>query len=336
MKLYRLRSSVLLLVIALVPSVQAQVPPEVQITGRIARADKGTPIDGALVQLFPWGDIGGNPRTAKTDNSGEYYFQGLKPGNYMISASADGFVSAEYRRDASLEGAMLKVDTSTQLQGIDLRLTPEAVIRGVVIDMEGRPVGQGVSVAAVRRETGEDGSERLVPISDGLTGEVGQFALKKLPAGSYFVCVDGPSGHELHPDPGGWYQESWYGDKPSEKGALLVSLKEAGEQNGIRIRVQRETRHKVIIWPSGLESGPAANSYDLNFSLLERDTLCMRQPDGSYMIPDIPAGHFTLVSEVWSRSKFEGRKETSFDIIDGNVNLHIDLADLGKIENSVQ
>jgi hypothetical protein len=336
MKLYQLRFSVLLFAVALVSSVQAQMPPEAQVAGRVVRADNSAPINGAILQLYPGDFIAGRPRTAKTDNSGEYYFQGLKPGNYMVMASADGFVSAEYRRDASLEGAMLKVDRSTQLRGIDLRLTAEAVIRGAVIDMEGRPVGPGVSVAAVRRETREDGSERLLPVSNGVTGEAGQFALKKLPAGSYFVCVDGPSGYELHPDPGGWYQERWYGDKPSEKGALLVSLKEAGEQDGLRIRVQRETRYKVIIWPSGLESDPAANSYETTFSLLERDTVCIKQPDGSCVIRDVPAGYFTLVSEVWSRSKYVGRKETNFSIMAEDVNLHINLAGLGKTENSVQ
>jgi hypothetical protein len=336
MKVHQLRFSVLLFVVALVSSVQSQVQPKAQIAGRVVRADNGAPIEGAILQIYPGGPIAGRLQTAKTDSNGEYYFQGLKPDSYEIVAEADGFVTEGYARDSSLLGGMLRVDVLTRLRGIDLRLTPEAVIRGAVIDMEGEPVGLGVFVTAVRRETRGDGLERLSPVADGSTDKAGHFALKKLPAGTYFICVDGPSGHELHPDPGGWYQERWYGDKPSEKGALQVSLKESGEQDGIQIRVQRETRYKVIVWPSSLERDPAGNSDEPVFSLLERDTGCLTQPNGSYVIENVPAGHFTLVSEVWARSKFKGRKETSFDITDGDVNLHINLAGLGKIEDSAQ
>jgi hypothetical protein len=329
MKLYE-RRFFALFVVALVLNLRAQVPPDAQIAGRVVRADNGAPIKGAIVGLSPWGGFAGNPRTVRTDDNGEYYFQGLKSSSYTIGAGADGFVAAEYQRDESLASGMLKVDAATRLRGVDFRLIREAVIRGVVIDMEGRHIGPGVSVMAVRKEKREDGADRLSPVSEDYTDAAGHFALKKLPAGSYFVCVDG---FWARPSLGGWYRETWYGDKPSEKGALQVSLKEGDEQDGIRIKVERETRYKVIVWPSGLEPDPAANSYDLNFSLLERDTICMKQPDGSYVIPDIPAGHFTLVSEVWSRSKYEGRKETNFDIVDGDVNLHINLAGLGEIKN---
>jgi uncharacterized protein YegP (UPF0339 family) len=337
MKLSHRRYSVLLLVIALDFNLQAQVsPPDAQISGRVIRADNSVPIEGAIVALSCWGFISGNPQTVKTDNNGEYHFQNLKSGNYSISASADGFVSAEYRRDASLDGGILTVDGTTRMREVDLSLIREAVIRGMVIDTERRPVGSGVFVAAVRWETRDNGLKRLSPVSIGYTNATGHFALKKLPAGKYFVCVDGPSGYEVHPDPGGWYKASWYGDTPTEKGALQVSLKEGGEQDGIQIKVERETRYKVIIWPSGLEPDPAAKSYDLNFSLLERDIVCMKQSDGSYVIPNIPAGHFTLVSEVWLRSKYGGRKETNFDIEDGDVTMHINLEGLGEIENTVK
>jgi len=324
----------LLFVAALVPNLRAQAPPpDAQIAGRVVRADTGAPIEGATVALSLWDAMPGNPRTVKTNRNGEYYFQGLKPGSYSIQATADGFVWVEYRRDASLVGGMLKVDSSTRLRGVEVSLTREAVIRGQLIDIEGRPVGSGVFVAAVRWETREDGSKRLSPVSENYTDSAGHFALRKLPAGSYFVCVDG---FWARPSPGGWYHETWYGNKPSERGALQVSLREGDKQVGIEIKVTRETRYKVIIWPSGSESNPGSKGYDLHFSMLERDTVCMKQPDGSYVISDIPEGHFTLVSEVWLGPQFEGRKETKFNVLDRDVTLHINLAGHGEIENIVK
>src|ERR1017187_9952787 len=168
------RVSVLLLMVVLGLSIRAQIPPpQAQIAGRVVRADNGAPIEGAILELWPWGGIAGNTQKAKTDSNGEYYYQGLKARDYMITTSAEEFVNSGYQRDTALDGARISVDNSTRLRGIDIRMTPEAVIRGVVIDVEGRPAGPGVSVAAVRLETRENGSERLMPVSDGLTDEAG-------------------------------------------------------------------------------------------------------------------------------------------------------------------
>jgi hypothetical protein len=69
-------------------------------------------------------------------------------GSYSITASADGFVSQDYNRDATPEGAFLRVDSSTRIQGIDFHLAHEAVISGAVVDEAGKPV-VNVPVTAV-------------------------------------------------------------------------------------------------------------------------------------------------------------------------------------------
>ncbi len=311
------------------------MPPEAQIAGRVVRADTNAPIDGAIVALSPWGGIAGNPQTAKTDHNGYYYFQELKPSSYSIGAGADGFVGAEYRRDASLLGGELNLDTSTRFRGIDLRLRREAVIRGSVIDIQGKPVGSGVFVAAVGRDMRAAGSKGLSPISNDYTDKSGRFALRKLPSGSYFVCADGPSGYDgSPPDPGGWYKESWYGDKPSAKGALQVTLKEGGKIDGIEIRVAREKRYRVIVWPKGPQDGSTAESYD--FDLLQRDAWEVRHTDGSYVIPNIPPGYYTLVIHAVSRGHYIARAERHFDVVDRDVTLRVNVTDTAENAGSAK
>jgi len=330
MKPYKLRFCVLplLLAIASVSNVHAQVPPDAQIAGRIVRADKGTPIEGATVSLSPWGGLAGIPWNVKSDHNGEYYFEGLKSGGYSVQASAEGFVWTGYQRDSSLAGGVLKVDLSTRLRGVDLRLRREAVIRGRLIDTEGKPVGSGVFVAAVGRESREDGSKRLSPVSEDYTDANGNFALNKLLPGSYFVCVDGPTGYGPHPDPGGWYKESWYGDKPSAKGALQITLKEGGKQDGIEIRVIREKRYRVIVWPKGPQGNIATDNYD--FDLSPRESWEVDHKDGSYVIPNIPPGHYTLVIHAMSGGPYIAQAEKQFDVVDRDVTLRVDVKEAVK------
>ena len=137
--------------------------PEPQIAGRVVRADNGLPIEGAAIELEPAFAVqsNGQLQTALADSHGQYRFlQGVKDGTYIIRVSAEGFVSQTYSRDETLEGKFQPVNVSTRLRDVDFRLKREAVIRGVVTEAEGKPAGAGISVAAVRKEKRENGSDR--------------------------------------------------------------------------------------------------------------------------------------------------------------------------------
>src|ERR1700677_2663080 len=120
----------------------------------------------------------------------------------------------------------------------------------------------------------------------------GQFVLKKLPAGTYLVSVNGPAGYGANPDKGGWYHETWYPQAQSWKEAEPITLKEGDERNGLEISVERERRYRIIIWPSGPEGGPKPDDYEIH--LEHRNFGCERDADGSYVIPGIPPGHYAL------------------------------------------
>ena len=294
------------------------------------------PIQGATITLLP-PYIAGlfNPQTAKTDGNGEYKFQSVKDDVYTIQASAEGFVTLTYNRDGTLEGGFQKVNASTALLGVDFHLMTEAVIRGLVTDTQGSPVGPGVALAAAaRRKTPNDGVDRFSPVANGVTDREGRFVLKGLPPDSYFVCVNGPAGSGAKPDAGGWYQETWYGDKPSAVGALQISLKEGEERTDIRISVKRESRYQVIVHPNGPQGEPAPDRYDV--VLLARNHTSITQKDGSYLIPDIPPGHYTLVSTAWSGVQYVGQGETDFDVSDADVTVSVQVGGLGEIRGVVE
>src|ERR1035437_7757226 len=120
--------AVMLFVVA--RSLPAQEPPP-RLAGRVTQADNGAPIEGATITLLPPMVPGTlDFQTARTDSNRNYRFEQVRDGAYSITVSADGFVSQDYKRDATRAVSFLRVDSSTSFQGIDFQLVHEAVIRG--------------------------------------------------------------------------------------------------------------------------------------------------------------------------------------------------------------
>ncbi len=312
-------------------SILAQESPP-RLAGRVTQADSGAPIEGATVSLVPPMIMGQlNFQTAKTQSNGDYRFDQVRNGAYSITVSADGFVSQDYNRDATPAGAFLRFDSSTSIQGIDFQLAHEAVIRGLVVDKDGKPVAN-LPVTAVGLQGNDERPGHVGAFAK--TDDLGRFVLRGLPSATYLVCANGPAGYGASSTPTPPYRETWFGGATSREGAIPIGLKGGDERNDLHITVEPEMRHRVIVWPSGPEGGTAPDRYDV---LIEhRSHVSMKQPNGSYVIPDIPPGHYTVVSTAWSRVQYLGQGEESFDVSGSDVTVHVHLGGLGEIAGTVK
>jgi hypothetical protein len=52
-------------------------------------------------------------------------------------------------------------------------------------------------------------------------------------------------------------------------------------------------------------------------------TMSIGNRDGSYTIPDVPPGHYTLVTDAYSRANRLGEVETGFDVTNSDVTLRV-------------
>ena len=313
-----------------------QPSPAMQIRGRVVRSDTGVPLSGARIQLLPPIIAGaGNFQTAISGADGTYGFSGLRDGNYFVNATADGYVPATYQHGPSPEDQIVHVDSASQQDIVDLRLTPEASIQGSIVDSSHKPVEAGVSVAAVRKEVREDGSLRLAPVTSVETDRAGRFTLGRLPPGTYFVCVEGPGGWKLHPNPEArsGYKETWYGATPSIDGAIPLLLHEAQQIAGLQIAVTQEPRFHIIVRPSGPSGDILVDHYDV--VLQGRNHTSSQGNDGSYLIPDIPPGRYTLRSTAWSGVTYVGQGEAEFNVVDADVTVDLAVGGLGSIAGTV-
>ena len=204
-----IRAAVVIFV--LVRLVQAQEP-QPKLSGRVTEADSSSPIEGATVTLLPT-EIGGqlNLQTARTNSSGNYRFEKVADGTYSITASADGFVEQDYKRDASPEGAFLAcglIDKHSRH-----RLPTGARRR----DSRHCHRWRRQAVTAVRQEKAANESGHLPILYASRTDSSGQFVLKGLPAATYLVCANGPRGYGAFSKAGASYRETWYGDTASSE-----------------------------------------------------------------------------------------------------------------------
>jgi protocatechuate 3,4-dioxygenase beta subunit len=122
------------------PFVRVAKPPAkpASIGGRVTHKRDGSPLAGAVVSVGR-ADLGGiigmdgPPLVAICDASGTWLVPALPPGQYVVSATAAGFVPASSPR--------LAIASGEQRSGVDLALeNGGTVVRGTVSDIGGGPI----------------------------------------------------------------------------------------------------------------------------------------------------------------------------------------------------
>ena len=152
----------------------------VELTGTVSDINGG-PISNVLVRAHFWGsnDSAGAP-IATSDAQGRYKVW-VRVGRQYVTADVDGYASAS-------EGGYAP-------GVIDLKLTPESALAGIVKDERGAPVAG----AAVTLATDED--LFFSQNSDGdITDEQGRFRITRLKPGRYKAVAQDPRGYGMARD----------------------------------------------------------------------------------------------------------------------------------------
>jgi protocatechuate 3,4-dioxygenase beta subunit len=174
------------------------------VTGTVTDSS-GKPIAGALVAISPAGPIQPGPlaadgtiifppgpvQFAKTDTNGQYTFDKVPAGTYVVRASADGFQPAT--------SAPFKVAAGTNTAPtLALTAIPAPVVgtvTGTVTDSLGKPIsGAEVILSPAPANSGGGTSTgdvffRPPAIFVAKTGANGQYTIDQVPAGTYAVSA---------------------------------------------------------------------------------------------------------------------------------------------------
>ncbi len=157
------------------------------IEGRVVNSVTGAPVVQATLMLDQAG--GARPNFVYSDDSGQFAVRNLKPGRFGFLARRFGFIPQQFGttgvvwsgNDPSLLSA------GDHWRNLTLRLMPEGVISGRLLDEQGRPLA-GAS-AVVFKRTYENGEEDWRPAGTAKADDAGGFRVGALFEGLYLLAA---------------------------------------------------------------------------------------------------------------------------------------------------
>jgi carboxypeptidase family protein len=172
------------------------------LEGMVMNASTGEPLGKAALTLrrvdAPPGPPGyGGPSysySATSQASGGFAIAGIEPGKYRLSATRTGFVAVDYgARDYLQPGSTITLEARQRMSGVMLRMTPNGVITGHVVDEDREPVAF-LQVQAMRYRYTQ-GKKQLVSYGGATTNDLGEYRIFGLPPGRYFISVSARRGY---------------------------------------------------------------------------------------------------------------------------------------------
>jgi uncharacterized GH25 family protein len=205
------------------------------IAGQVLHAVAGGPVRKATVVLTATGTS--IRLVADTDAEGRFKFLGLPAGTFKLAVSRAGFLDRSARRPIVLSAGAQITDTV-------IRISPQSVIAGHVLDEEGDPVSN--AQVSIFQQLYRDGRKRWERLNTGnLTNDAGEYRFASLTPGRYLVraITQRPSPdnrYGVHAVM--YYVPAYYPNAPSEAEALPIELSAGAERRGIDVQLSKRAR----------------------------------------------------------------------------------------------
>ncbi len=301
--------------------------------GRVVNSVTGEPVVRA--QILVAGVA--TPRATVSDSSGNWSLSGLRCGQVQFAASRAGFLQGTVG-DPRIGGAFrpMPLSPSSPTHGIVIRMTPQLVITGRVLDPEGDPVFNAQVTVMVARVA--EGKRVFVRSSQGQTNDLGEYRVPMLSAGRYVVCVTAfvlPVQFSGGVAENNGIGDSCYPGLPESRGGMDLP---AGREARVDFTLPRVSMVKVRGTVSGMPKGRS-----ISVSLLKQNggagTGPARQsgvrPDGTFEIPGVSSGTY-LANVDYFEGNLRLTARTQFQVaatdVDGvNLRLVPAMTLLGKV-----
>jgi len=149
------------------------------------------PIAKATVELRPVTSGTSAPYVATTTAEGTFVFARVPAGQYRVTATRPGFVSAEYgQRWPGGAGTPLTLPPGQAVSNVPVPMLQTGAISGTVRDAVGTPIA-AVEVQALKASY-QTGRRVLTPVQIVVTDDRGEYRLFWLTPGTYFVVARHP------------------------------------------------------------------------------------------------------------------------------------------------
>jgi hypothetical protein len=149
------------------------------LRGSVVNVVSGQPVSRALVRLS------GDSRATFTDSEGKFQFNGLPAGSFTLLAEKPGFLGFDW--GGSPSPVLLPINLAPDSPDAVVKLTPESVVFGQVLDEKGEPL-EDFTVALFSRNP-TNGGLFSAPHQRFVTDDQGKFRIAGVYPGSYYLAV---------------------------------------------------------------------------------------------------------------------------------------------------
>lgn len=248
------------------------------LSGTVTNAATGEPIRRAVVHVN-----GPVQLSSFTGPDGRFQFTGIPQGQVFVTAERPGFFDEQSLHPGGYTSLNFGISVGPGTNELHLQLTPEATIRGRVLDPDGEPV-EGLQLQLIAQEI-QEGRKVFQPRASAETDENGTYKMEGVTPGLYFIQTI------VHP----LFSQSWirsvdayppqyYPNSPDLASAQALELK-AGQEAEADFTVHAAPTATI----SGIVSGAPQNGVSISYGNGDG-----QDSDAGYMQLDPATGKFVL------------------------------------------
>lgn len=165
-----------------------------RIAGVLVNAATGEPVRRGVIQAL--NDKARAVASCTTDNDGRFSLDHLAAAKYQLIASKHGFRNQSYDEHDEFASSIV-TGPGQDTTHLNFKLTPNAVLFGVVTDDDGEPV-EKARVMLFRRPKFPGTGERMAQVDAATTDDTGAYEFANLPAGEYLMAVIAEPWYAVH------------------------------------------------------------------------------------------------------------------------------------------
>jgi hypothetical protein len=288
------------------------------IAGTVVDATTEQPLRGAQVsaRVVPSGK-GTNASAASVvaDSQGQFKFENLAAGRYLLWASFTGYVNqGPFRRDSR----WVSLATGQHIDDILIGLTPGAAISGDIVDSTRRALS-GVTVQALKRSD-QFGRLEFREVARDVSDKSGEYRLTALSAGKYYLYVIPRAQLKKHALSHLAYVPVYFPPTPDASGSTALMLQPGEQLTGLDIAL--DPVHTVTI--KGRVVDPLSKSAvtDTEVSLREEAGIAA-WPDeatvdskGNFELVGVPPGNYLILVQRQSENSRTMRGQAAVKVGD--------------------
>jgi uncharacterized surface anchored protein len=244
-----------------------------------------------------------------TEEDGKFAFENVPAGKYSLTGAKHGFITASYDQHDQFSTAIV-TGTGIDTEALVLKIAPNAVIAGKVLDEAGEPVRH--ATVTLYYDDHQEGVDQIQVRNVAQTDDLGAYDLPNLIPGIYFLSVRATPWYAVHPpeDSDGRkseiavdrsldvaYPVTYYTDATDSDGATAIPV-QGGEHLQVDMHLNPVPALHLLVHV------PGDNKHGFTFPHLEQpafDGSTFIQANGGRMvspgvfeISGIPAGHYNL------------------------------------------